>query len=47
VIECSDNKSLKAAERKKYQIVKAEKATSDAKIIKIADKISNNRGLLT
>lgn len=27
--------------------MKAETATSDAKLIKIADKISNNRGLLT
>jgi hypothetical protein len=47
VIECTDNKALGKSERKKYQIVKAESASSDAKLIKIGDKISNNRGLLT
>lgn len=46
-MECTDNKALGKSERKKYQITKAEKASNDAKLIKIADKISNNRGLLT
>lgn len=47
VMECTDNKALGKSERKKYQIVKAASASNDAKLIKIGDKISNNRGLLT
>ena len=46
VMECTDDKSLGKIERKKYQIIKAEHASNDAKLIKIGDKISNNRGLL-
>ena len=45
-MECTDDKSLGKIERKKYQIIKAEHASNDAKLIKIGDKISNNRGLL-
>lgn len=46
-MECTDNKALGKTERKKYQIVKASKVSDGAKLVKIADKISNNRGLLT
>lgn len=46
VMECTDNKALGKVERKKYQITKAEHASNGAKLIKIGDKISNNRGLL-
>jgi putative transposon-encoded protein len=46
VMECTDNKALGKVERKTYQIAKAEHASNGAKIIKIGDKISNNRGLL-
>ena len=45
VIECSDNKALDKAQRKKYQIEKALKVTPEARLVKMADKISNNGGL--
>ena len=46
VVGCTDNKALAPSERKKAQIKKALTAHNDTKLIKIADKISNNRGLL-
>jgi (p)ppGpp synthase/HD superfamily hydrolase len=46
VLECSDNKDLAKDERKRVQIQKAVKASTEAKLVKMADKISNNRGLL-
>lgn len=45
-MECTDNKALGKVDRKKYQIEKALKASNEAKLVKIADKISNNKGLL-
>lgn len=45
-MECTDDKKLGKIQRKKYQIEKALIASNDAKLVKIADKISNNRGLL-
>lgn len=41
VLECTDDKSLPKAERKKLQIVNAPHKTPQAACIKIADKISN------
>jgi len=46
VLECSDDKSKDKAERKRYQIEKALKVSHEAKLVKMADKISNNTGLL-
>ena len=44
-MECSDNKALDKAQRKKYQIEKASKVSHEAKLVKMADKMSNNGGL--
>ena len=41
VIECTDDMSLPKAERRRRQVVDSPKKSSDAKLIKIADKISN------
>jgi len=41
VIECTDDMSLPKAERRRLQVVDAPKKSADAKLIKIADKISN------
>src|SRR5215468_4020032 len=41
VIECTDDMSLPKAEWRRRQVVDAPKKSSDAKLIKIADKISN------
>jgi guanosine-3',5'-bis(diphosphate) 3'-pyrophosphohydrolase len=41
VIECTDDMSLPKAERRRRQVVDAPKKSADAKLIKIADKISN------
>ncbi|MCP3475419.1 HD domain-containing protein [Bradyrhizobium sp. CCGUVB1N3] len=41
VIECTDDMSLPKAERRRRQVVDAPKKSDDAKLIKIADKISN------
>lgn len=46
VVECSDNKALSKVERKKLQITKASKVSQEAKLVKMADKISNCGGLL-
>lgn len=41
VTECTDDMSLPKAERRKRQVVDAPKKSAGAKLIKIADKISN------
>ncbi|MBR0736394.1 HD domain-containing protein [Bradyrhizobium liaoningense] len=41
VVECTDDMSLPKAERRQKQIEDAPKKSADAKLIKIADKISN------
>lgn len=46
VIECTDDKSLQKAERKRLQIVHAPHKSPGAKQIKIADKTSNLRSML-
>jgi hypothetical protein len=45
VVEVTDNKKLPKAERKQLQIKHAPKLTPRAKILKLADKISNLRSL--
>ena len=46
VIECTDDMSLPKAERRRLQVVDAPKKSADAKLIKIADKISNIGALI-
>jgi len=41
VVECTDDMSLAKAERRRLQIVNASHKSPGAKLIKIADKISN------
>src|SRR5882724_7347673 len=41
VVECTDDMSLPKAERRRLQVVNASHKSPDAKLIKIADKISN------
>lgn len=43
VVECTDDMSLPKAERRRLQLVDAPKKSTSAKLIKIADKISNIR----
>lgn len=45
VMECTDDKSLPKVDRKKNQITHAEHITDKAKLVKLADKLSNNSGL--
>ncbi len=47
VAECTDDKSLAKDERKRLQIVQAPKKSARARMLKIADKTSNVRSLLT
>jgi (p)ppGpp synthase/HD superfamily hydrolase len=47
VVEVTDNKKLPKAERKRLQIKHASKLTTRAKILKLADKISNLRSMTT
>ncbi|MDF1814086.1 MAG: HD domain-containing protein [Verrucomicrobiales bacterium] len=47
VMECTDDKSLEKAERKRLQIVNAPKKSDEAKMIKLADKTCNLRSILT
>ena len=47
VVEVTDNKKLPKAERKQLQIEHAPKLIPRAKILKLADKISNLRSLAT
>lgn len=46
VLECTDDKSLKKQKRKKLQVKNASKKSKGAKLIKLADKISNIKGLI-
>ena len=46
VVECTDDKSLEKAERKRLQIVNAPKKSPGAKQIKIADKTCNLQSIL-
>jgi GTP diphosphokinase / guanosine-3',5'-bis(diphosphate) 3'-diphosphatase len=46
VLECTDDKSLEKMERKRLQIVNAPFKSPGAKLIKIADKTCNLRGIL-
>ena len=46
VMEVTDDKSLPKAERKRLQIVHASQVSVRAQVIKLADKISNLRGIL-
>lgn len=46
VMECTDDKSLPKAERKRLQIVHAPGISARAQVIKLADKISNLRSML-
>lgn len=46
VLEVSDNKSLPKLERKKFQVSKISKKSFAARMIKIADKLSNSADLL-
>ena len=47
VVELTDDKKLPKAERKRLQIVNAPKKSVRAAVVKIADKISNLRGILS
>jgi (p)ppGpp synthase/HD superfamily hydrolase len=47
VVEVTDDKTLPKAERKRLQIEHAPKLTPRAKILKLADKISNLRSVAT
>jgi (p)ppGpp synthase/HD superfamily hydrolase len=47
VVEVTDDKSLPKAERKRLQIVNAPKKSVRAQVIKLADKISNLRAILS
>jgi guanosine-3',5'-bis(diphosphate) 3'-pyrophosphohydrolase len=47
VLEVTDDKSLPQAERKRLQIENAPKKSTRAQVIKLADKISNVRGMLS
>jgi (p)ppGpp synthase/HD superfamily hydrolase len=47
VVEVTDDKSLSKAERKRLQIVNAPKKSARAQAIKLADKISNLRAILS
>ena len=46
VQECTDDKSLPKAERKRLQVVNASHKSESAKLVKVADKISNLRSIL-
>lgn len=46
VLECTDDKSLERAERKRLQVERASGKSEAAKIIKMADKICNLRSVL-
>ncbi|MBI1215906.1 MAG: HD domain-containing protein [Alphaproteobacteria bacterium] len=46
VMECTDDKSLPKAERKRLQVENAPHKSDDAKMVKMADKISNLRAIL-
>jgi guanosine-3',5'-bis(diphosphate) 3'-pyrophosphohydrolase len=41
IVECSDDKDLPKAERKRLQVVEVNSKSHEAKIVKLADKIAN------
>lgn len=45
VLECTDDKSLPKVDRKKAQVAKAAHKSTEAKLVKLADKLSNLRDL--
>jgi len=45
VLDCSDNKSLSKVERKRLQIEHAQHISDKARLVKLADKLSNVSGL--
>jgi (p)ppGpp synthase/HD superfamily hydrolase len=47
VLECSDDKSLHKVKRKQLQIEHVKDASTEAKLVKLADKYDNLSGLLT
>nr|QYA18718.1 (p)ppGpp synthetase/hydrolase [Clandestinovirus] len=47
VRECTDDKSVSKIDRKKLQIEHVREASNEAKLVKLADKLSNLRGLLS
>ena len=47
VLECTDDKSLDKAERKRLQVVNASKKSDQAKQIKISDKTCNLKSMLS
>ncbi|MFN9605929.1 MAG: HD domain-containing protein [Planctomycetota bacterium] len=47
VLECTDDKSLEKAERKRLQIVNAPKKSPEAKCVKIADKTCNLSSIIS
>lgn len=47
VMECTDDKSLPKAERKRLQVEHAPHKSDNAKMVKMADKISNLKTILT
>lgn len=47
VVECSDDKSLTKAERKRLQVERAPHKSAEAKLVKIADKTCNLASLLS
>ena len=47
VMEVTDDKSLPKRERKRLQVVNASKISARAQVIKLADKISNVRSILS
>lgn len=46
VLECTDDKQLPKAQRKRLQILNAPHKSSEAKLVKIADKTCNLRSIL-
>ncbi len=46
VVECTDDKKLDPVERKKLQIIHANTVSTNAKLVKLADKYSNLSDLL-
>ncbi len=46
VVECSDDKSLPKAERKRLQVARAPGKSVSAKLVKVADKICNLQSIL-
>jgi guanosine-3',5'-bis(diphosphate) 3'-pyrophosphohydrolase len=47
VMECTDDKSLSKVQRKQLQIEHASTISNEAKLVKLADKYSNIKGLST